>query len=56
MLHRREFFNKTAGIVATAAAVPYFQTSSPAKAAEPKNDRLNVAAIGVGGRGSMIAR
>lgn len=56
MLHRREFFNKTAGIAAAVSAVPYFETSSRARAAESKNDRLNVAAIGVGGRGSMIAR
>ena len=56
MFHRREFLNKTAKIAATVGTAPYFLTNSLAKAAEPKNDRLNVAAIGVGGRGSMIAR
>ena len=56
MFHRREFLNKTATIAATVATAPYFLTSSHAKAVEAKNDRLKVAAIGVGGRGSMIAQ
>lgn len=50
---RRDFLKQSA-IVAGAAAVPYFWTS-PVARAESANDKLSVAAIGVGGRGSGIA-
>ena len=49
---RREFVKTNVGLLAS-AAVPYFWTSSCARA-ESRNDRLNIAAIGVGGRGSQI--
>ena len=48
--NRRGFIKTTAGLAAT-AAVPYVWTSSQARAGSA-NDRLNVAAIGTGGRGS----
>jgi len=51
MFDRREFLQRTAAV----AAVPYFWSSPRSRAAESKNDRLNVAAVGVGGRGSQIA-
>jgi myo-inositol 2-dehydrogenase/D-chiro-inositol 1-dehydrogenase len=47
---RRDFLKTSAGI---AAAAPYIWTGSYARA-QSANDRLNVAAIGVGGRGSGI--
>ncbi|MHC4402692.1 MAG: Gfo/Idh/MocA family protein, partial [Planctomycetota bacterium] len=53
MLDRREFLRRTSATAV--AAVPYYWSSVQARAAESKNDRLNVAAIGVGGRGSQIA-
>jgi len=49
---RRDFLKTTAATAA--AATPYFWTSSYVKAAEAANDRLGVASIGVGGRGSGI--
>ena len=51
---RRDFLRTGAG-VAAAAAVPYVWTSSYAKA-EDKNDRPNMASIGVGGMGSGDGR
>lgn len=50
--NRRDFLATAAGIAA-GAATPYFWRSSYAKA-ESENDKLNVAAIGTGGRGSGI--
>lgn len=50
---RRDFLKTTARIAAAGAAVPYFFSSAWA-AEESANDRLSVAAIGVGGRGSGI--
>ncbi|NUQ64923.1 MAG: Gfo/Idh/MocA family oxidoreductase [Pirellulales bacterium] len=49
---RRTFLKTTAGL---AAAVPYFWTSASAQE-EAANDKLGVAAIGVGGRGSGIGQ
>ena len=45
-LTRRDFLTRSAGTAVAGVAVPYFWSSSQAKA-ESKNDRLNVAAIGV---------
>ena len=46
---RRRFLKTTAAL----AAAPYFSSSRPSRA-ESANDKLNIAAIGVGGRGSGI--
>jgi predicted dehydrogenase len=55
--HTRRDFLKTGGAAAAAGmAVPYFFTGATAKADEPSSDKLVVAAIGVGGRGSDIGR
>ncbi len=51
--NRRNFLKKSAGLLAAGTATPYFWTASYARA-ESKNDRLNVASIGTGGRGSGI--
>ena len=48
---RRKFLKQTAGITAAATAGPLIWTRSSRGQA---NDRLNIAAIGVGGRGSDI--
>jgi predicted dehydrogenase len=52
---RRDFLKTTAGVTAASMAGPYFFTAA-AKADEPKSERLVVASIGVGGRGSDIGR
>ncbi|MBN2445964.1 MAG: gfo/Idh/MocA family oxidoreductase, partial [Phycisphaerae bacterium] len=49
---RRDVLKGAAG---TLAAVPYFWTSARA-VAESANDKLTVAAVGVGGRGTDIGR
>jgi myo-inositol 2-dehydrogenase/D-chiro-inositol 1-dehydrogenase len=49
---RRDFLKTTAG-AAAAAAAPYFSSSVRARA-QSAGDKLNVASIGVGGRGSAI--
>ena len=46
---RREFLRKSA---AAAGAIACFPWSRPALAFESRNDRLNIGAIGLGGRGS----
>jgi len=51
---RRDFLKTTAGVTAASMAAPYFFTGAAANADEPKSDKLTVAAIGVGGRGSDI--
>lgn len=51
---RRDFLKTTAGIAAAGIAVPYVFTSATAKADESKNDKLTVAAIGLGWRGVEI--
>lgn len=51
----RRSFLKIAGLAASGAFVPYHWSSAQEKQ-ESANDRLNVAAIGVGGRGSGIGR
>jgi predicted dehydrogenase len=48
---RRKFLKQSAGLTAFAAAAPYIWTRSSFGDA---NDKLNMAAIGVGGRGSDI--
>jgi predicted dehydrogenase len=48
---RRRFLKTSAGLAAAGAAVPYFCSSAQARQ-ESANDRLTVAAIGTGGRGS----
>jgi len=50
---RRSFLKTSAGFAAGGAAAPYFWTASQAKA-ESAGDRLTVAAIGCGGRGSAV--
>jgi predicted dehydrogenase len=50
--HRRDFLKHTSGIAA-GVAVPYWFTSRQVRAQEA-NDKLSVASIGVGGRGSGI--
>lgn len=52
MSNRREFL-KTSAALSAAASVPYIFTSGHVRADAP-NDRLTVASIGVGGRGSGI--
>lgn len=51
---RRRFLQRSAGLAA-AGAVPYFWSSAYAKG-EDKNDRPNIASIGVGGMGSGDGR
>jgi predicted dehydrogenase len=53
---RRDFLKTTAAVTAAGMAAPYFFTGTAAKADETKSDKLVVAAIGVGGRGSEIGR
>jgi predicted dehydrogenase len=50
---RRDFLRTTAGAAAATAAIPYFFSSAQAWQ-ESSRDKLGVAAIGVGGRGSGI--
>jgi myo-inositol 2-dehydrogenase / D-chiro-inositol 1-dehydrogenase len=52
---RRDFLKTSGGFLAFGAAAPYIWTSASAKA-EDANSKLNVACIGVGGRGSAIGR
>jgi predicted dehydrogenase len=51
-LHRREFLGASMGLAVTGMAVPLIVTR--AHGAEPPSDKIPVAAIGVGGRGSGI--
>ena len=48
--HRRQFLEKTAALAAAAAAAQFFPASNILAAPAP-NSRLNIAGIGVGGRG-----
>ncbi len=50
-IHRRKFLRQSAGLATSAAIAPYIWTRTSRGAA---NDRLNVASIGVGGRGTAI--
>ncbi len=52
---RRTFLKNTAGLATAGVAAPYFWTSAYARQ-ESANDKLGVAAIGVGGRGSGIGK
>jgi myo-inositol 2-dehydrogenase / D-chiro-inositol 1-dehydrogenase len=52
--NRREFLKKSAGLAFTGLAIPYFASSVSAQMLESKKDKINVAVIGVGGRGSWI--
>ena len=52
---RRDFLRTSGGILAAGAAAPYSWTSASSRAESP-NDKLVVAAIGVGDRGSLIAQ
>jgi len=52
---RRDFL-KTTAAGAGAAAAPYFWTSEQARAQDAANDKLGIASIGTGGRGSGIGR
>ena len=54
--NRRQFLKTSAGLAGTLAATPYFHTNHDLFAAQnqAKNDRLSVAAIGNGGRGSAV--
>ncbi|MBN1393760.1 MAG: Gfo/Idh/MocA family oxidoreductase [Pirellulales bacterium] len=52
---RRDFLKAGAGMAAAGLAAPCLLTGAKATAAEPKYD-LNVAAIGVGGRGTQIGK
>jgi myo-inositol 2-dehydrogenase/D-chiro-inositol 1-dehydrogenase len=51
---RRNFLKTTAGLAAAGATAPYFFSGAQAGEEESANDRLTVAAIGCGGRGSGI--
>ncbi len=51
---RRDWLKASAGVIAGVTAAPYFWNSVRAKESAPEGDRLNVAAIGTGGRGSVI--
>jgi myo-inositol 2-dehydrogenase / D-chiro-inositol 1-dehydrogenase len=53
---RRDFLKTTAGIAGLGMAAPYIFSSTMAVAQEAKNDKLTVASIGVGGRGTDIGR
>jgi myo-inositol 2-dehydrogenase / D-chiro-inositol 1-dehydrogenase len=53
---RRDFLKKGMGLAAAGMAAPYVFTGAKARAEESKNDRLTLAAIGVGGRGTHIGR
>lgn len=52
-LNRRNFLRQSAGAAAGTAVAPYLWLRSDARG-QAANDRLNIAAIGVGGRGSGI--
>ena len=52
---RRGFLKRTSSAVCVGASVPYFWTSSQARA-ESANDRPVMASIGVGGQGTGIGR
>lgn len=53
--HSRRDFLKTGGaVLASGMAVPYFVSGVTARGAEAKSDKLLVASIGVGGRGTDI--
>ena len=51
--NRRTFLSYTAGVAAV-GFTPYFWTSQAPSATQTKSDRLGMAAIGTGGRGSLI--
>ena len=53
---RRDFLKTTAGITAAGMAVPYIFTAATARAEQSQSDKLVVAAIGVGGRGTDIGK
>ena len=53
--NRRGFLKKSAGLAAAGLSASCFWTSAKAQSTESKNDKLNIAAIGVGGRGSGIS-
>lgn len=53
--NRRGFLKKSAGLAAAGFVAPYFMTGAAAQSTESKKDKLNIAAIGVGGRGSGIS-
>ncbi len=50
---RRDFLKRSAGLAAV-GAIPYFWTSQCARADASKAEKLTMAAIGVGGRGTEI--
>jgi predicted dehydrogenase len=52
---RRRFLGSVAAATG-AAAIPYWMTAARTQAAEAKNDRLRIAAIGVGGRGLSVTQ
>lgn len=52
-LTRRSFLVRTSGVSLAAGMPPYIWTG-PRRTPESKNDRLGVAVIGTGGRGSLI--
>jgi myo-inositol 2-dehydrogenase / D-chiro-inositol 1-dehydrogenase len=53
--NRREFLKKSAGLAAVGLAAPYIWTSA-VKAADAKPEKMNIGAIGVGGRGTDIGQ
>ena len=53
--NRREFLKKSACLAAVGTAAPYIWTSA-ARAADTKPEKLNIGAIGVGGRGTDIGQ
>lgn len=52
---RRDFLKTSAGTAALGTVIPYFWTTS-ALAADSPNEKINVASIGVGGRGAGIGK
>ena len=60
-VNRRDFMKKAAGVGATLGVAAKAFAARPPKAASPgrvlgANDRINVAVVGVGGRGSYLAK
>ncbi len=51
---RRDFLKFTSMLTGAAAAGPFVWTGHSARGAESKNDKLNIACIGVGARGTSV--
>ena len=51
---RRDFLRSATLLTTAAVAAPFIWTGTSARGEEAKNDKLNIACIGVGARGSGI--